>query len=92
MVVSENEKLTDEEKFKMLGGIAGSALGLGLGSFAVLAARGLVHPDEVEGIFSTLLGTIDQLPANVRESMPYNLLQSMADVKRVAAANWKSNG
>ena len=90
--MSDNRKLTDEEKFKALGGLAASALGLGLSSFTILAARGLVHPEEVEGALSSLLQHFDRLPEKVREAMPYNLLQEMAEIKRIAAANWKSNG
>jgi hypothetical protein len=92
VVVSDSDKLSEEEKFKALGGIAAGALQLGLSSFAVLAARGLVDPDEVETVLSTLLQTFDQLPEKVRDSMPYDFLRGLAEVKRVAVLNWKSNG
>jgi hypothetical protein len=89
MVVSEFDELTDEEKVEALRRLCTAAFAISANSFAVLAKRGLLHPEEVDVVLSTLAELLDKLPVKLRAAFPERLTEKLTDIRRVAAANWK---
>ncbi len=87
--MSEFDDLSESQKVEALRGLSLAAFVLGIEPYLVLAKRGLIHPDEVETIFLPVLDLFDWLPAKLRDAFPYSFTEGFADIKRVAAANWK---
>jgi len=86
--VSEFDSLTEQEKVEALRRLCTASLAVSANSFAVLAKRGLLHPDEVDVVLSTLKDLLDKLPEKLRATIPAGLTEKMAAIKQVAAANW----
>jgi hypothetical protein len=89
MVVNKFHDLTDAEKVETLRGLSLAAFLLGVESWSVLAKRGLISSDEAEVAFAPVLELYDRLPAKLHDAMPYEFTEGLAEIKRVAAANWK---
>jgi hypothetical protein len=92
VVVIESDTLSDAERMKVLSRFAIAALQLGLGSFALLAERGLLHPEEAEGLLSGVEETFNRLPPKMRDSLPPEITEGFADIRRRAAETWNANG
>lgn len=88
-MVSKFHDVTDAEKVEALRGLSLAAFILGIESWSVLAKRGLISSDEAEAAFAPVLELYDRLPARLHDAMPYEFTGGLAEIKRVAAANWK---
>jgi hypothetical protein len=57
--------------------------------FGILANRGLISPQEIDDSFDGVLRDLAQLPEEARVKFSDVILSTLADLKAVAAANWK---
>ncbi len=60
-----------------------------LHNFGVLANRGLISPQELEDALDGVLRDLSQLPEEARVRFSDVIAETLADLKVVAAANWK---
>lgn len=87
--MSESDKSSDQDKLKALATLSFGAWSMALQALSILAVRGLLHPDEAEKILSPMLQQLDALPEPMLSTMPYKLTEGFAEIKRIAAVNWK---
>ena len=69
--------------------IAFTSFRVTLHTFGVLANRGLVSPKEIDDSFAEVFRDYEELPDDARARLAQALEETLADIKAVAAANWK---
>ncbi len=73
--------------------IALAALSVALHNLRIAANRGLVSPNEVESVFSTLMETIEQLGSeNLQGNIVTNVGGMMGEIRQTAKERWVGKG
>jgi hypothetical protein len=88
VVVSAFDDLSEEQKIEAIRRLSGASLALNMNTFTILANRGLLRPEEVDGTLSTLVELIDKLPESLRAEISPGVMEKLEAVRREAASNW----
>ena len=88
--MSWSSKKRESEEWALLPQtLAMASLRAVLHNFGVLANRGLISPQELDNAFAGVIRDFSHLPMEAQARFTDDIVETLADFKAVAAANWK---